>query len=39
MPAPLQLLAQAEVGEDSSDLATTVGGRDQDVAGLQVTMD
>lgn len=35
---PLQLLAQAKVGDDRSEPPLPVGARDQDVAGLQVTM-
>lgn len=38
LPAPLQLLAKAKVGDDGADLPVAVRGRDEDVTGLQVTV-
>lgn len=38
VPPALQLLAQPKVRDDGSDLSVAVGDGDEDVAGLQVTM-
>lgn len=37
--SPLKLLAETKVGDDGSDLPVAIWDRDEDVTGLQVTMD
>lgn len=39
LSSPLKLLAEAEVRDDGSDLPVAIWDRDEDVTGLQVTMD
>lgn len=39
LSSPLKLLAQAEVRDDGSDLPVAIWDGDEDVTGLQVTMD
>lgn len=39
LPSPLKLLAEAKVRDDSTDLPVAIRDRDEDVTGLQVTVD